>query len=565
MTRRGVLLLLLAGALVPYFVGLGDSPVWDANEAFYAGTPREMLERGDLLNPTFNYRPRLNKPPLSYWVVAGFYRAFGDAIAVERAAIAVGALLIVLAGFVVAREIFGGDAGLVAALAVATAPRVLMWARRIFIDIWVTMFIALALAAFVLAERRPAARRWWLLAMYVAIGLGMLTKGPVALVLPGLAIGAFLIVCGRLGEVRSRMVPAGVLIILAIVVPWYAVLYAQHGWTYIREFFVTENVSRYLAPYGEPMDRGLLFYLPVVATDLFPWTIYLPAALGLFGALGWRARRERPGRTPDYPLALLLVIWVVAIVAFFSFSRTKQDLYIFPTVVAIAALAGGLVAGERLGRHERQRATLARWSTVALGAALVAGGAGILALFASPAKVYEIAGAGAVGWTAVAGGLATCALAVARRPRAGVAVVAATFVVVEWVFVLQALPSFARYQPVPQMAAVIRARAGADAVVGYYKIGLPSLSYYLRRHVVELFDPMPGGPGRPAFDQLADAVAAGRGVFVLIEAREYAAIRDRLPARTCVLARAPLFNVKIGSVLARRPLPELLLVTDRCE
>ena len=89
-TRRGLLGLLLAAAIVPYFVGLGDSAIWDANEAFYVETPREMIERGDFVSPTFNYEPRLNKPILSYWIVGGFYRLFGISVGVQRLAIAVG-------------------------------------------------------------------------------------------------------------------------------------------------------------------------------------------------------------------------------------------------------------------------------------------------------------------------------------------------------------------------------------------------------------------------------------------------------------------------------------------
>ena len=61
--------------MCPYFVGLGDSAIWDANEAFYVETPREMIERGDYVNPTFNYEPRFNKPVLSYWIVAGLLPA----------------------------------------------------------------------------------------------------------------------------------------------------------------------------------------------------------------------------------------------------------------------------------------------------------------------------------------------------------------------------------------------------------------------------------------------------------------------------------------------------------
>src|SRR5215203_3935095 len=99
-TRRWALAALLAVAILPYFIGLGDSAIWDANEAFYVETPREMIERGDYVFPTFNYEPRLNKPVLSYWIVAGFYKLFGVSVAVQRIPIAIGGVLLVAIAFV---------------------------------------------------------------------------------------------------------------------------------------------------------------------------------------------------------------------------------------------------------------------------------------------------------------------------------------------------------------------------------------------------------------------------------------------------------------------------------
>src|SRR6476619_3673388 len=99
-TRRWVLAALLAAAVVPYFIGLGDSAIWDANEAFYVETPREMIEHGDYIFPTFNYEPRLNKTVPSYWIVAGFYNVFGVSVAVQRVPIALGTLVMTAtAGF----------------------------------------------------------------------------------------------------------------------------------------------------------------------------------------------------------------------------------------------------------------------------------------------------------------------------------------------------------------------------------------------------------------------------------------------------------------------------------
>ena len=101
-TRRLALALLLAAAVLPYFVDLNGSSIWDANEAFYVETPREMIERGDFVSPTFNYLPRLNKPVLSYWIVAGFYKIFGVGVGVQRVPIAIGAVTLIAIAFLLA-------------------------------------------------------------------------------------------------------------------------------------------------------------------------------------------------------------------------------------------------------------------------------------------------------------------------------------------------------------------------------------------------------------------------------------------------------------------------------
>src|SRR6476660_10158690 len=110
------LFLLLIAAVLPYFIDLNGSAIWDANEAFYVETPREMLQRGDFVSPTFNYLPRLNKPVLSYWIVAAFYKVFGVSVAVQRVPIALGALTMIVAALLLARAAANLEAGLWAAV-----------------------------------------------------------------------------------------------------------------------------------------------------------------------------------------------------------------------------------------------------------------------------------------------------------------------------------------------------------------------------------------------------------------------------------------------------------------
>ena len=105
--RLGLAVLLFL-AILPYFVDLDGSSIWDANEAFYVETPREMIERGDYIAPTFNYLPRFNKPVLSYWIVAGFYKLFGVSVGVQRLPIALGAVVLILTAFAAARDAGAG-------------------------------------------------------------------------------------------------------------------------------------------------------------------------------------------------------------------------------------------------------------------------------------------------------------------------------------------------------------------------------------------------------------------------------------------------------------------------
>ena len=118
--------MLLVAAILPYFIDLGGSSIWDANEAFYVETPREMLQRGDFISPTFNYQPRLNKPVLSYWIVAGFYKVFGVSVGVQRLPIALAAVTMILAALLLAYAAGNFEAGLWGATGLAVAPRLVM-------------------------------------------------------------------------------------------------------------------------------------------------------------------------------------------------------------------------------------------------------------------------------------------------------------------------------------------------------------------------------------------------------------------------------------------------------
>jgi 4-amino-4-deoxy-L-arabinose transferase-like glycosyltransferase len=550
--RRLALFVLLAAAVLPYFIDLGGSSIWDANEAFYVETPREMIERGDFISPTFNYQPRFNKPVLSYWIVAGFYKVLGVSVAVQRIPIALAAVTLILTAFFLARASDGLEAGLWGAAGLAVVPRLVMFGRRIFIDIYISMFMALTLLFFALAERYPERRRLFLLLMYASVGFGVLTKGPVAAALPALVFGIYLLVHGELKRVTRMMIPLGLVVVLAIVVPWYAALYHRYGWTYITSFIVGENIARYTEGLGVEQRRGWLFYLPVVFSDSFPWSLCLFGAAGLWLADRRRAAGLDGPPDPGFRVRTLLWLWILVIVGFFTFSAAKQDLYIFPIVPAVAALAGSFIARRNADRAPARPRSL-RATAALIGLLLAVAGAGTFYIFETVGKVYALHGAAFVGAVAALGGALALSLAIARRAHFALVIVLVSLVTLNWAFVIRVLPSFERYKPVPPISAAIKQRLGEGDVVAHYNVALPSMVYYLGRHIEILFE-------REKFLAL---MRGERRVYAVLSASDYEQLAPELPG-TCVLDRRPTVNIKLKAVLARDPLPEVLLITNRC-
>jgi len=431
----------------------------------------------------------------------------------------------------------GTTAGLLAALVLASSPRVLLLARRIIIDVHITMFLGLILLFFALAETRPERRRTFLCLMYVAAGLGVLMKGPVAVFIPAVVFLLYLASQNRLRDIRRMMIPAGAVISLAIVTPWYYLLYREHGFEYIRAFVIGENLGRYAETVGE-QSRGTFFYLPVMMADLFPWTLLLPLAL-------WWGFRE----AARSPVARLLLIWIAVIVVFFSMSSTKEDLYILPIVPAAGALIGALLAKAIDGAPI---AVPVRWFTMAGAVVLLVTGAATIWLFAV-ARRYSLDGANIVGAVAVIGGLAALAAAFGRDLFAASAAMASSLVVICWCIVLCCLPAFERYKPVRPFAEIIRSRASVGAIVGSYKFALPSMVYYLHRPIMEVVVP----------EHLRAVFYSNSDVYFVMPEKEYEIVRERLPVQTYVLARRQLFDVKPINFIEGSELPQFVLISNR--
>jgi 4-amino-4-deoxy-L-arabinose transferase-like glycosyltransferase len=314
-------LLVVAAVLLGLFYGLGGFPLFDVDEGAFSEATREMLERGDYVSTWLNGQPRYDKPILIYWLQAASVRLFGVGEFAFRlpSALAAGAWVAAILAFT--RRVADRDTACAAAFIAATTAGVIVIGRGAIADALLNLFIALAMFDIIrdAADPQPRHRR----RAFLWMGLGLLTKGPVALLVPGAASCLAYALQGRAAAWwRAARDPLGWLILLAVAVPWYLLEYGRRGDAFLAGFFMRHNVERFLVPLqghgGSP-----LYYVPAVLLLLLPWSGLflqtLPAMLSV------RRPRERP---LAHPLDIFLWTWFLFVFAFFSLAATKLPHYL---------------------------------------------------------------------------------------------------------------------------------------------------------------------------------------------------------------------------------------------
>ncbi len=332
--QPGLAVALAAGlGAVVLGLNLGGYHVLDPNESKHAEIAREMFASGRWLAPTVNFEPYHDKPGLLYMLVSVCYALFGVSEGAARIVPAVAAWAGLLAVFVAgaarapweavaaAREATRPCAeGLLAVALLVSCPFYVLLGRFLSPDALLSTllaFVVLFLARW--CERPVGAAGVW--PMWVALGLAVLVKGPVALVLLAPAFAWAL----AAGEVTlAELSPwRGAVLALAIVALWVAPTLVWHP-DYLADFLWRHNVVRYLEADNALHPHPLWFFVPVLAGALMPWSLGVPAA----PAAAWR----RGGADR------VMVVFVVWVVVFFSLSSGKLATYIAPTLPVAAVL-----------------------------------------------------------------------------------------------------------------------------------------------------------------------------------------------------------------------------------
>lgn len=349
------LVVILLASLV--FVGCMISPpsLMDDVDAAHGQLARNMIQSGDWIIPHLNGVAYVEKPPLPYWMIAVSYRIFGVHDWAARVPFALAAMLLCLMASLYARWAFNRQAGMYTGMVLATCAGLFLFTRILIPDVMVTLCVCVAFWSFQRAlnedgnELHP--RRWAAL-LAVAMGVGVMLKGLIALVFPAGGVLAYLALTRQLfrRETWRRLhVMSGALIFLVIAAPWHVAAMHRmppyfsftlhsspgqyHGFFWF--YFMNEHVLRFLDmryPHDyNTVPRPAFWLLNLLW--LFPWSLYLPATL----KLGYKPV-DRAGRT-----RLLMLCWIGFLMLFFTFSTT-QEYYSMPIYPALALLLSGPMA-----------------------------------------------------------------------------------------------------------------------------------------------------------------------------------------------------------------------------
>jgi 4-amino-4-deoxy-L-arabinose transferase-like glycosyltransferase len=473
----GVIVLAILGT---YLSLASRTTLWDRDEPRFARAAVEMLESGNFLTISFNDQSWPDKPVLTYWLMALAIRVLGPTAFACRVFGVIGTALTCVATFYIGRRLLGRQAGLWAALALATTLQMLVIGSAATSDAILLPFTIGAMAVFAHA-RQTGVRAAHAILIGVATGLAMLVKGPMGL-MPALAILAI----GLLEREdrrfrRASLATAGVSIALgtAIFCAWAVPSTIATGGEFLRVFVGRHVIGRALNPMEHHGGNWLLYlpyYIPVVIGGFFPWTLHLPGALVALahGRIGGSLGRR------------FFLGWIVPPFVVMSLVATKLPHYIVFLWPALALIvAGVIVAAQKRVLTPKDRDWLrgGAWFFGPLAAVLGLG------LIVGP---WFAPISGLKGWGGAAGVviLMTAALAIREhlldQPHRSAVILIAGMAVLQIPLQCGILPSLEQVKVSPVIARQVNARTGRDVPVAAYGYREPTLNFYVGRHIEPL-------------------------------------------------------------------------------
>ncbi|TMA78900.1 MAG: glycosyltransferase family 39 protein [Deltaproteobacteria bacterium] len=533
--RRAAGLVALAAAVgLAFGLDLGRARLWDPGEGRYAETVREMLLTHNWIVPTLDFAHYYDKPPGFFWIVAGCFRVFGMSEWAARLPAALSAVLTIAATVGFAWRRLGPRAAIGAGVILATAGEFVALGRSVRMDMLLTVLVTATLyyayvvwtdenGASALAPQR--APTW---PLYVLPAIGLLIKGPIAIILPVLVLGTFSALTGEYGRLRRFRPGLGLAVALAVAGSWY-VIAAFRAPEYLWSFLWRQNVDRFFeGASGVGHSEPFWFYFWVLPLTFLPWALFLP------GAFRRALQRARHGHDLD----LFLLSWSVVVFVFFTISRAKLATYMLPLfpplALLVAAYLRDAIAAPAVIRVRALMLPTLLWAVALLGLT-VAIAIGVAVTY--PSYAWRAASA----LTLLIFPLAALVLARTRRWQLAPALIAVAALASQMLFYRAGVPIVNEFSSLRAAAEVARALP-EDARILAFKTRGHSFTFYGGRRLTRARSP----------ESVAAALEGEAPVGLLTKAKYLDRIQAHLSEPACIWWQ----GVSGRVFLANRPFPD---------
>jgi 4-amino-4-deoxy-L-arabinose transferase-like glycosyltransferase len=359
LTEKRIVCLWMVFCFLVLSYKLGEVPPYHADENFYVESSLRMVESGDYITPVYHEKKRFAKPILYYWMVVSSYEIFGISLNSARLPSVLFGTLSVGLVFLLACRLFDSRVGLFSAFILPSIYLHFQISRWSTTDMGLSFFVLLALYFFVLLFQTNFQKNIYAYLFYLSLGLGFMVKGPPAILIPGLTALGFLIATKRKNGFADLRVGRGIIILLIIIVPWFAAMLGMHGEEFKNHIVGNEIKNRLV--HDTPFS---FYYLGVLFRYQLPWSLFfLFAALKQFGLLGFssekeikfRQRLKEFGRNISRHIKLLFkegnesvafcYIWILVCLILFTLLRVEHSRYMLPSCAAVAILTARLFSG----------------------------------------------------------------------------------------------------------------------------------------------------------------------------------------------------------------------------
>lgn len=331
---------------------LSEVPPYHADENFYVTSSRSMIESDDYITPTYNDQKRFAKPIIFYWLITSSYEIFGVNLFSARLVSAFFGTLCIPLVFMTACRLFDYKTAIISALLLPGCYLHFQIARWAITDMTLNFFTLSTFYFFIRGFQDKPNKNIPYYFAYICMGIGFMIKGPIAIIIPALVIGGFLITLRNWEELSKLRLGYGTIILAAIILPWFVTMLIIHGDEFKNHILGAELRDRLI--HDTPFS---LYYFGVIIRYYLPWSFFFLAAL----AVRFLQNLTQPIYAPstksyflllseklkfwyshithkDNQAFLFSIIWLVFPLILFTLFRIEHSRYMLPVSAPIAMI-----------------------------------------------------------------------------------------------------------------------------------------------------------------------------------------------------------------------------------